>query len=158
MKFWVKKSFLVNFIQLLCLTVSEDDSSSEYSSDSDDVNIRPRKRQISLWSNIHSPNKSPTTGTVCAQSCPTLCNPVDCIPPGSSVHGVFQQEYWSGLPCPTPGDLFNPGIEPASLISPALAGRFFTAETPEKPKLMNTFYKYILLINPGSHKLDSRAS
>ena len=72
--------------------------------------------------------------------------------------GFSRQEYWSGLPCPTPGDLFNPGIEPASLISPALAGRFFTAETPEKPKLMNTFYKYILLINPGSHKLDSRAS
>ena len=37
-----------------------------------------------------------------------------------------RQEYWSGLPCPSPGDLPNPGIEPASLMSSALAGRFFT--------------------------------
>jgi len=39
--------------------------------------------------------------------------------------GFSRQEYWSGLPCPLPGDLPNPGVEPASLISPALAGRFF---------------------------------
>ena len=48
--------------------VSDDDSSSEYSPDSDNVNIRPRKRQISLWSNIHSPNKSPAIGIVCVCS------------------------------------------------------------------------------------------
>ena len=40
--------------------------------------------------------------------------------------GLSRQEYWSGLLCPAPGDLPNPGIEPASLISPALAGKFFT--------------------------------
>ena len=34
------------------------------------------------------------------QSCPTLCDPMDCSPPGSSVHGFSRQEYWSGLPCP----------------------------------------------------------
>ena len=39
--------------------------------------------------------------------------------------GFFRQEYWSGLPCPPPGDLPNPGIEPVSLMSPDLAGRFF---------------------------------
>ena len=38
----------------------------------------------------------------------------------------FRQEYWSGLPCPPPGDLPHPGIEPVSLTSPALAGGFFT--------------------------------
>ena len=38
-----------------------------------------------------------------------------------------RQAYWSGLPFPSPGDLLNPGIEPTSLVSPALAGRFFTA-------------------------------
>ena len=38
-----------------------------------------------------------------------------------------RQAYWSGLPFPPPGDLLNPGIEPTSLVSPALAGRFFTA-------------------------------
>ena len=41
----------------------------------------------------------------------------------------FRQEYWSGLPCPPLGDLPNPGIEPASLKSPALRGRFFTTNT-----------------------------
>ena len=40
--------------------------------------------------------------------------------------GISRQEYWNGLPCPSPGDLPNLGIEPASLMSPALAGRFFT--------------------------------
>ena len=39
--------------------------------------------------------------------------------------GFSRQEHWSGLPCPSPGDLPNPGIKPASL-SPALAGGFFT--------------------------------
>ena len=40
--------------------------------------------------------------------------------------GFSRQEYWSGLPCPPPGDLPHPGIEPESLTSPALAGGFFT--------------------------------
>ena len=40
--------------------------------------------------------------------------------------GFSRQEYWSGLPFPSPGDLPNPGIEPTSLASPALVGRFIT--------------------------------
>ena len=40
--------------------------------------------------------------------------------------GFSRQEYWTGLPCPPPGDLPNPGIQPKSLVSPALAGEFFT--------------------------------
>ena len=40
--------------------------------------------------------------------------------------GLSRKDYWSGLSCPPPGDLPNPGSEPVSLISPALAGRFFT--------------------------------
>ena len=43
--------------------------------------------------------------------------------------GFSRQEYWSGLPFPTPRDLPDPGIEPMSLVSPALAGRFFTTST-----------------------------
>ena len=43
--------------------------------------------------------------------------------------GVSKQEYWSGLPCPPAGELPDPGIEPASLTSPALAGGFFTTST-----------------------------
>ena len=50
---------------------------------------------------------------------------VTCQAPLST--GFSKQEYWSGLPCPPPpGDLPDPGIEPASLTSPELAGRFFT--------------------------------
>ena len=43
--------------------------------------------------------------------------------------GFSRQEYWSGLPCPPPGDLPDPGIEPTSLTSPALAGGFFTTSS-----------------------------
>ena len=47
-------------------------------------------------------------------------------PSGSSVHmGFSRQEHWSGFPCPPPGDLPDPGIEPVSLMSPALVGGFF---------------------------------
>ena len=59
------------------------------------------------------------------QSCPALCDPMDCSPPGS-VHGISQVKYWSGLPFPPPGDLLSPGMKPASLMSPAQAGGFFT--------------------------------
>ena len=47
--------------------------------------------------------------------------PMDCSLLGSSVHGIFQARYWSGLPFPPLGDLPNPKIEPESLASPALA-------------------------------------
>ena len=40
--------------------------------------------------------------------------------------GLSRQEYWSGLPCPPPGDLPDPGIKTTSVISSALIGRFFT--------------------------------
>ena len=43
--------------------------------------------------------------------------------------GFARQEYWRGLPCPPPGDCPDPGIEPASLTSPALTGGFFTTST-----------------------------
>ena len=66
------------------------------------------------------------------QSCPTLCNTMDCSPQGSSVHRISQTEYWNGLPFPPPGDLPDPGIKPVSPVSPALAGEFGTAEIPGK--------------------------
>jgi len=50
---------------------------------------------------------------------------MDCSPPGSSVHGILQQEYWSGLPYPPPGDLPDPQIKPTPFMSPALAGGLF---------------------------------
>ena len=63
---------------------------------------------------------------MCAKSYPTLCNPVDCSLSAPLSTGFSRQEHWSGLPCPPPGDLPDPGIEPESLTSSALAGRFFT--------------------------------
>ena len=65
------------------------------------------------------------------KSCLTLCDPMDCNPPGFSVHRILQQEYWSVLPFPSPGDLPNPGIKPAS---PAFTGEFFATEPPGEPK------------------------
>ena len=99
-----------------------------------------------------------------AQSCLTLSDPLDCSPPGSSIHGIFQarvpkvkvkslsrvrlfatpwtvayqappsrgfsrQEYWSGLPFPSSGDLPDPGIEPRS---PTLGADALTSEPPGK--------------------------
>ena len=52
-----------------------------------------------------------------AKSCLTLCDPVDCSPSGSTVHGIFQARILEELPFSPPGDLPDPGIKP---ISPAL--------------------------------------
>ena len=56
-----------------------------------------------------------------------------------------RQEYCSGLPFPTPGNLPNPGIEPSSFVSPALAGGFFITASPGKPKCSYIIYLYILV-------------
>ena len=61
-----------------------------------------------------------------------LCNPVDCSLPGSSVHGILRQEYRSGLLCPSPGDLPDSGIKPASPVSPAIVGGIFTTSGPQE--------------------------
>ena len=55
--------------------------------------------------------------------------------------GFTRQENWIGLPCPPPGGLPNPGIEPVSLTSPALAGRFFTTSaTWDAPQFASTVF------------------
>ena len=65
-----------------------------------------------------------------AHLCPTLYVFMDYIACQAPLSMVFsRQEYWSDLPFPPPGDLPNQGIEPASLMSPALAGGFFTTST-----------------------------
>ena len=75
-----------------------------------------------------------------------LCNPIDCSLTGSSLYGISRQNYWSGLPVPSPGDLPDPGIEP---MSPALAGRFFIVEPPGKPHRS-------LYICPNPHNVQSQ--
>ena len=120
--------------------------------------------------NCYIPIQNTAAAAKSRQSCPTLCDPIDSSPPGSSVPGILLarilewvaiafskacmvsrfsrvwlfatpwtvalqaplsigfswQEYWSGLPCPSPGDLSGPGIEPSSPMSPTLADGFFT--------------------------------
>ena len=64
----------------------------------------------------------------------SLCNPVDCSPPGSTVHGILRQEHWSGLPCPPPGIFLTQGSSPSHLRFPSWQDRFFTAgSTLEAP-------------------------
>ena len=67
------------------------------------------------------------------QLCPVLCDPKDHQAPLSM--GLSRQGYWSRLPCPSPGYLPGPGIEPASLTSSTLAGRFFTASATWEAQL-----------------------
>ena len=81
------------------------------------------------------------------QSCSTLCHPCK-IP---QAIGFSRKDYWSGLPLPPPGDLPNPGIKLVFLLSPALVGRFFTTEPPEKPINNTTFCESWGLVTPFQH-------
>ena len=76
-----------------------------------------------------SPGPWPCSPGECSvtHSCPTLCEPIEYIPWAPLSTGFSRQDYWIGLCCPPPGDLPHPGIEPASLRSPASSGGFFTA-------------------------------
>ena len=75
------------------------------------------------WQSFH--NVCPRAKSL--QSCLTLSDPLDCSPPGSSLSiGFSRQEYWSGMPCPPPGDLPSPGTGPHLLCLLHRQGRFFT--------------------------------
>ena len=64
----------------------------------------PPPRQVSRETHVHGPTKS-------LQSCPILLNAMDCSLPGPLSMGFSRQEYWNGLPCSSPGDLSDPGID-----------------------------------------------
>ena len=68
-----------------------------------------------------------------AQSCPTLCDPMDCSPPSSSVHGISQTRTLEGAAVSSSRGSSWPGIESMSPVSPALAGGFFTTAPPGNP-------------------------
>ena len=63
-----------------------------------------------------------------SQSCLTLCDSMDCSAPGSSAHGILQTRIQEWVAMPPPGNLPDPGVEPASLLSPALASGVFTMD------------------------------
>ena len=68
----------------------------------------------------------------CAQSCLTFCNPMDCSPQAPLSMEFSRQEYQSGLPFPTPGDLPDPWIKSTFLMPPVPAGGFFSTASPGK--------------------------
>ena len=65
---------------------------------------------------------------------------MDCSPPGSSVHGILQASILQWAAISSSGDFPNPGIKPESPVSPALAGRFLTAESPGKSHTTQQFH------------------
>ena len=92
----------------------------------------------------------------CAKSlqlCPTLCNPMDCSLPVSSVHGILQARILEGVDFRAllQGIFFDPGIEPVSLTSPTLVDGFFitsaTWETPERERERERGYMCIIYIH-----------
>ena len=84
-----------------------------------------------------------------AQLCPTLCNPMDCNPSGCSVHGIFQARILERIITSYLGNLPDPGMKSASLVSPALARGFFTTAPPGKPHLGMRCTKYLFIHNSG---------
>ena len=87
--------------------------------------------------------------SLCAQSCPTLCDPWTAACQASLSMEFSRQEYWNGLPFPSPGDLPGLGIEPTSLVS--CIGRLILTTAPHgKPSNVNgcqrnAFFPYDLL-------------
>ena len=107
-----------------------------------EINIKSKRKASSFqaeWLQFNKP------GSECVCVCVCVCvyarsGVSDSLrPPWTVAHqaslymGFSRQEYWSGLPFPTPGDLSDPGIEPTSLVPSTLAGRFFTTNPPRKP-------------------------
>ena len=82
-----------------------------------------------------------------SQSCPTLCDPLDCSPSVSSVHGIFQE-----LPFPPPGDLPDPGIKAVSAVSSALQVDSLPAEpcVDIYPSLLSLPSTHPFRSSPGS--------
>ena len=72
---------------------------------------------------------------------------MDHSPPGSSIHGILQARILEWVACPPPGDLPDPGIKPASLMSPALAGGFFTTSATWEFKVIIFLWNFYFAVN-----------
>ena len=94
-------------------------------------------------------------------SCPTLCNPMDCSPPGSSVHGILQARILEWVARPSSGDLPDPRTELLSLMSSALTGRFFTTSAinqQEQSEIINVEIKEHTSIQPLGQKRNQKGN
>ena len=88
------------------------------------------------------------------ESCLILCDPMDCSPPGSSVHGILQARILEWVAMPSSKDLPDPGVEPESLMSPALAGTFLNTSAAWEalascysPFFGGIYYRYFIFVN-----------
>ena len=90
---------------------------------------------------------------MCANSCLTLCNPMDCM--ALPWNPLFRlrcpwnspgKNYWSGLPFPPSEDLPDPGIQPASLVPPASAGGFFTTCATWEQYVCSMYHKIRMIV------------
>ena len=114
------------------------------------------------WATVHGVTKSWTglsdqdhthIWILCAQSCPTLCDPMDCSLPGPSVHGILQARILEWVATPSSRDLPNPGIEPRS---PTLQVDSTPSEPPWQAKNIGVGSLFLLQrifltqeLNPG---------
>ena len=98
---------------------------------------------VHLFQDISSSDHFTLSSNTSLQSRIQLCDPMDCSLLSNLSMGFSRQEYWSGLPFPPPGDLPDPGIEPKSLISPALGGRFFTTSTTWEAHVAPSHFVYL---------------
>ena len=81
------------------------------------------------------------------QSCWTLCDPMGCNLPGSSVHGILQARILEWVVMPSSRDLPNSGIKPMSPEFPGLADRFFTTSTTWEVTLVYLYWVYQIYIS-----------
>ena len=87
------------------------------------------------------------------QSCLTLCDPMKRSPPGSYAHGILQARILEWVGCPPPGDLPDTGMEPTSLMSPALSGMFFSTNTTWEAQLDHAYIQNTFLTaHPARHE------
>ena len=85
------------------------------------------------------------------QSCPTLCSPTDCSPPGSSAHRILQARTLEWVAVPFPRGSSWPRDWSRAFCSSCIAGRFFTTEPPRKPKWVNPYVKVLGCCLPTDH-------
>ena len=76
------------------------------------------------------------------QSCPTLCDSMDCRLPGFSVRGILQARILECVAMPSSRESFQPRIQPASLLSPTLSGGFFTISATWEAQLLSHFWLF----------------
>ena len=89
------------------------------------------------------------------QSCSTLCNSIDCSPPGSSAHAIFPARILEWVVFPSPGDLLDPWIKPESPASPVSQADSLPLKHQESPHMVYSVLKsYAVKLHPFAHIVE----